>query len=98
VLHLNELLIFPHGLDGAHIWEAGIILARFILFNDDLFAGKEVLELGSGVGIGGISMLKFTKARHVSLSDFNDFVLSNIKQNLKRESFLDKTSEVVKLD
>jgi hypothetical protein len=30
-LDLNELLIFPHGLDGLHIWEAGIILARFII-------------------------------------------------------------------
>lgn len=29
-LKLNELLIFPHGLDGLHIWEAGIVLARFV--------------------------------------------------------------------
>jgi hypothetical protein len=32
-LNLNERLIFPHGLDGLHIWEAGIILARFVAEN-----------------------------------------------------------------
>ena len=60
ILSLNELLIFPHGMDGLHIWEAGIILARWIVFNKELFLGKDVLELGTGVGIGGLSAAKFT--------------------------------------
>lgn len=59
-MNLSELLIFPHNMDGLHIWEAGIILARFITFNKELFENKNVLELGCGIGIGGIAALKFT--------------------------------------
>lgn len=59
-LKLNELLIFPHGLDGLHLWEAGIILARYIVSESKLFDGKNVLELGTGVGIGGLALLKYT--------------------------------------
>ena len=55
---MNERLIFPHGLDGLHIWEAGIILSRFICENESFFYKKRVLELGSGIGIGGIACAK----------------------------------------
>ena len=50
-------------MDGLHIWDAGIILARFILTNKQLFENKSVLELGTGVGIGGITAMKYTKAK-----------------------------------
>ena len=56
------MLLFSDKMDGLHIWEAGIIMARFVALNPQLFEGKTVLELGSGVGIVGLSCLKFTKA------------------------------------
>jgi hypothetical protein len=34
LLQLNEMLIFPHGYDGLHLWEAGIILGRWIYYNN----------------------------------------------------------------
>jgi predicted nicotinamide N-methyase len=39
-LELNELVVFPHGYDGLHIWEAGIVLSRFVVFNPEKFKGK----------------------------------------------------------
>lgn len=51
---------FPHGLDGLRLWEAGIILARYIVHNNSLFKGKKVLELGGGVGIAGFTAKKWT--------------------------------------
>jgi hypothetical protein len=33
------MLIFPHGFDGLHLWEAGIILGRWIFYNNILFEG-----------------------------------------------------------
>lgn len=74
-------MTFPHGFDGLHIWEAGIVLARFVAFNKGLFEDKEILELGSGVGIGGLAALKFTECKTCVLSDYNTEILENIKLN-----------------
>jgi predicted nicotinamide N-methyase len=59
-LKLAEVQTFPHGLDGLKIWEAGIVLARYAVLNCKIFKEKEVLELGSGVGIAGIAIKKWT--------------------------------------
>lgn len=83
-LYLNELPIFPHGYDGLHIWEAGIVLSRYILYNKELFAGKTVLELGSGVGIGGLSVAKFTDCKKCLLSDYVPEIVDNIKINIQK--------------
>jgi len=80
-LKLNELLIFPHGLDGLHIWEAGITLARFVVSNPTLFAEKTVLELGTGVGIGGLAVAKYGGCKRVDMTDYNMEVLANVKKN-----------------
>ena len=77
VLNLNELLIFPHCMDGLHIWEAGIILARFIAFNKELFEYKAVLELGTGVGIGGICAAKYCNPKSVVMTDWKREILEN---------------------
>lgn len=89
-LELNDLLVFPHNMDGFHIWEAGIVLARFIIYNRDLFFKSEVLELGTGVGIVGIAALKYTKARTVILSDYRDDVLQNAEKNIVKNAFAHK--------
>jgi len=60
VLDIASLDTFPHGLDGLRLWEAGIILARYIVNNSNLFKGKRILELGGGVGIAGFAAKKWT--------------------------------------
>jgi predicted nicotinamide N-methyase len=42
-LELFSLDTFPHGLDGLRLWEAGIVLSRYIINNASLFKGKRVL-------------------------------------------------------
>lgn len=59
-LRLSDVETFPHGLDGLKIWEAGIVLARYVILNCAVFKNKEVLELGSGVGVAGIAIKKWT--------------------------------------
>lgn len=59
-LQLSEVDQFPHGLDGLKLWEAGIVLSRYIILNVDKFNKKSVLELGSGVGIGGMTADKWS--------------------------------------
>lgn len=89
-LHLSDMFIFPHNMDGFHIWEAGIVLSRFIYFNKGLFEGRKVLELGTGVGIGGITVLKYTKAKEITLSDYRDDILINVEKGIIKNALKHK--------
>jgi predicted nicotinamide N-methyase len=42
-LHIGSIETFPHGYDGLRLWEAGIVLARYIVQNSQLFKDKRVL-------------------------------------------------------
>jgi len=55
---------------GARVWDAGVGLSIWLQRHSESCAraGKAVLELGSGVGVGGISAA-LAGAAHVTLSD-----------------------------
>jgi predicted nicotinamide N-methyase len=53
----------------AELWPSSIGLAQYILENEKEFQGKNLLELGSGVGLGGIAA-KLAGSR-VTQSDFS---------------------------
>lgn len=74
-------------MDGYHIWEAGIILARFITFNSDKFKGKKMLELGSGVGIGGLAAALYTEGNSVIMSDYKNDIIKNIIINCHKNGY-----------
>lgn len=40
---IGELEVFPHGLDGLKLWDAGIVLSRYVILNCELFKDKDVL-------------------------------------------------------
>ena len=42
-LKISSLSMFPHGMDGLRLWEAGIILSRYVINNVNLFKNKRVL-------------------------------------------------------
>jgi len=83
-LKLNEMIIFPDRMDGLHIWEAGIVLARYVYFNSELFTDKSIMELGTGVGVVGIALLKYCKPRSVEISDYKEDILNNAVNNAKK--------------
>ena len=83
-LELGSLDTFPHGLDGLRIWEAGIVLARYVINNSHLFKGKRVLELGGGVGIAGLTAKKWTECIEVDITDYPPSVIQNIMKNMTR--------------
>jgi predicted nicotinamide N-methyase len=62
-LQIGSIETFPHGLDGLRLWEAGIVLARYVIHNSQMFKDKRVLELGAGVGIAGMTVKKWTQCR-----------------------------------
>ena len=83
-IRLNELIIFPDRMDGLHIWEAGIVLSRYLYFNNDEFKDKDLLDLGTGVGIVGITAMKYGKCKSVTLSDYKEDILNNAISNAKK--------------
>lgn len=48
-------------LVGLQVWRGALILADFILHNNDIFHDKNVLELGSGVGLTSIAAALYAK-------------------------------------
>ena len=53
-LALREISFGEGGL-GGKIWEAGIAMAIWVSLHEDRLRGRRVLELGSGVGMGGLA-------------------------------------------
>jgi predicted nicotinamide N-methyase len=64
----------------AFAWAGGQALARYVLDNPALTAGRGVLDLGSGSGLAGIAALKAGAAR-VLAADTDPFALAAIALN-----------------
>jgi len=67
---------------GEYIWPTPLFMCDFLKRNSELVKGKRVLELGSGTGIVGLYIAKLG-ATHVTLTDFIDFNIENMKINAK---------------
>lgn len=71
-----------YGFYGEYIWPTPLFMCEFLKRNPEIVRGKRVLELGSGTGIVGLYAAKLG-AKHVTLTDFIDWNIENIKTNLK---------------
>ena len=74
---------------GGELWEGALLLCAFILSRSDLFSGKSVLELGSGVGLPGL-LLSALKIIHqdkgsVTLSDNDPRVVTTLNQTIENQ-------------
>ncbi|KAK3287138.1 hypothetical protein CYMTET_5337 [Cymbomonas tetramitiformis] len=63
---------------GGRTWSGSLILAEWMLEHEHLFAGKQVLELGSGTGLCGF--LASRLGGRVTLSDGEESVVENLKK------------------
>jgi predicted nicotinamide N-methyase len=57
------------------------VLARYAILHREVFQDKFVMELGSGTGIAGIAVLKFTSCKNCLLSDYLPEVVENARRN-----------------
>ena len=64
----------------AFAWAGGQALARYVLDNPALAAGRRVLDLGAGSGLGGIAAMKAGAAR-VLAADTDRFAVAAIRLN-----------------
>jgi predicted nicotinamide N-methyase len=71
---------------GAVVWDASVIFSKFIENNPKLYspsnlAGKTVIELGSGVGLGGICFM--LKGADVTFTDLETIIESITTTNVQ---------------
>jgi predicted nicotinamide N-methyase len=79
----EQTLFLANGDEGLHLWEASVVLSRYIIKNKNLFKNKQVIELGSGCGLVGMSTLINTQCDHLVFSDYQDPVLNNLVNNIQ---------------
>lgn len=79
VLHIREVSLMSGGF-GAAVWDAAIIMARWIYMNPQVFEGKYVHELGCGVGLPGLIAARFCDK--LVFSDYLPGVLENVQHNI----------------
>ncbi|XP_026421842.1 protein-lysine N-methyltransferase EEF2KMT-like isoform X2 [Papaver somniferum] len=70
------------GDTGCSIWPSSLFLSEFVLSHPHIFSNKSCFEVGSGVGLVGIS-LAYVKASKVILTDGDLSTLANMKHNLE---------------
>nr|CAI5864178.1 unnamed protein product [Callosobruchus analis] len=104
ILILKESgFLISNGTTGLRTWEAALALSDWIVSNKDLFKGKKVLELGSGLGLTGLVLSTECVPSTVYLSDCHASVLKNMYDNvilnIERENaeITDETEVAMKL-
>lgn len=70
---------------GYLLWGAACVLARWIHKHRELFVGKSVLEVGSGLGLGGITAARY--ASHTSLTDYQVDTCTALAYNVELNKF-----------
>lgn len=89
-IYLRELSIIDGGI-GCALWDAAIILARWMRENQSLFENKVCIELGSGVGLPGILASRWCS--RVYLTDYIENILLNLEYNIHLNTTIDDEDE-----
>lgn len=72
-----------HNEVGTKVWTAGMFLSELCVQNAQLFSNANVLELGAGVGITGLSLAtNASPPKTVIISDFGLDTMSNMRYNV----------------
>ncbi|XP_015178658.1 PREDICTED: methyltransferase-like protein 22 isoform X2 [Polistes dominula] len=87
--NIENILYIEHNVStelqmvGLQVWRGALLLADYILSNPDLFKGKIIMELGSGVGL--TSIVASFLAKEIICTDINlGEILNLIKRNFIR--------------
>uniref|UniRef100_A0A3B3I6A8 Eukaryotic elongation factor 2 lysine methyltransferase n=1 Tax=Oryzias latipes TaxID=8090 RepID=A0A3B3I6A8_ORYLA len=95
---LENAALISVGTTGLVTWEAALYLAEWALDHPQLFAGRTVLELGSGVGMSGISICRSCSPRRFVFSDCHPAVLQKLRQNVRLNGLGSDSRPAVRVD
>ncbi|GMF31826.1 unnamed protein product [Phytophthora lilii] len=68
---------------GLKLWEAGWLLAEYVIAHKSEFRDRKVLELGAGVGFTGIVLACVCRSSRVVLTDYAPNVMQNLRYNVE---------------
>ncbi|XP_047636493.1 methyltransferase-like protein 22 [Phacochoerus africanus] len=89
VIKIEHTMATPLEDVGKQVWRGALLLADYILFRQDLFQGRTVLELGAGTGLA--SIIAATVARTVYCTDVGADLLAMCQRNIALNSHLTAT-------
>ncbi|XP_034935560.1 protein-lysine N-methyltransferase EEF2KMT [Chelonus insularis] len=75
--------IISQGTTGLCSWQAAELLAEWCIANRNEIKDKNLLELGSGVGLTGITVIKTCSPKKYIFSDCHPTVLTLLKKNVE---------------
>ncbi|CAI5703880.1 unnamed protein product [Peronospora effusa] len=71
---------------GLKLWEAGWLLAEYVIAHKSEFYDRKVLELGAGVGFTGMVVACVCRSSRVVLTDYAPTVMQNLRYNVEINS------------
>ncbi|KAM9844275.1 protein-lysine N-methyltransferase EEF2KMT [Aulostomus maculatus] len=92
---LENVAVISEGTTGLVTWDAALYLAEWALEHPHTFAGRSVLELGSGVGLTGIAICRTCSPSRYVFSDCHHSVLQRLRDNMQLNGLLEKTPPAV---
>ncbi|XP_041812724.1 protein-lysine N-methyltransferase EEF2KMT isoform X2 [Chelmon rostratus] len=95
---LESVALISEGTTGLVTWEAALYLAEWALDHRQTFTGRTVLELGSGVGLTGITICRSCRPNRFVFSDCHRGVLQKLRTNVQLNGLTDRTSPAVSVE
>ncbi|XP_061568228.1 protein-lysine N-methyltransferase EEF2KMT [Cololabis saira] len=95
---LENTALISQGTTGLVTWEAALYLAEWALDHQQLFTGRSVLELGSGVGLTGITICRSCSPRRFIFSDCHPAVLQKLRENVQLNGLSPRTCPAVAVE
>lgn len=80
-LHYRKIL--NKNLTQLYYMQAAFYLAEWCISNKQKILGKNILELGSGVGLTGLTVINFCEPKSYYFSDCHPLVLKTLEENIR---------------
>ncbi|KAM4531415.1 protein-lysine N-methyltransferase EEF2KMT isoform 2-T2 [Odontesthes bonariensis] len=94
---LENVALISEGTTGLVTWEAALYLAEWALDHRQVFAGRSVLELGSGAGLTGITICRSCRPHSFVFSDCHSTVLQKLRENVRLNALSEQTSPAARV-
>ncbi|XP_026217668.1 protein-lysine N-methyltransferase EEF2KMT isoform X1 [Anabas testudineus] len=95
---LENVALISEGTTGLVTWEAALYMAEWALDHQQVFTGRTVLELGSGVGLTGIAICRSCSPKRFVFTDCHPTVLQKLRDNIQQNGLTERLSPAVSVE
>ncbi|KAM6966764.1 protein-lysine N-methyltransferase EEF2KMT [Tautogolabrus adspersus] len=95
---LENVALISKGTTGLVTWEAALYLSEWALDHRQAFTDRTVLELGSGVGLTGITICRSCSPDRFIFSDCHPSVLPKLRNNVELNGLTEQTAPAVSVE